>query len=84
MATILTDAKTSADLWPATGFREQNTLIFHPARLRLFVIASIVSIYLYTIQQVAWEHSYPYSTWLSAVLRVVAAKFQGFALHRHG
>jgi len=82
MATILTDAKTSADLRLAPDFRERNTLIygFHSTRMHLFVMASIGSTYFYTIQQVAWEHFYPYSTWLSVVLRVAAAKLQR-ALH---
>ena len=82
MAAILTDAKTSTDLRPAPDFRERNTLIygFHSTRLHLFVMASIGSTYFYMIQQVAWGHSYPYSTWLSVVLRVLTAKLQR-ALH---
>jgi hypothetical protein len=78
MKAIVTDAKTSADFWPAPDFRERNTLTygFHSTRLHLFVVASIGSVYLYTIQQIGWERFYPYSTWLSVVLRVVAAKFQ--------
>jgi len=78
MKVMLTDAKRSADLWPAPDYRERDTLTygFHSTRLHLFVIASVGSIYLYTIQQVGWEQSYPYSTWLSVALRVVAAKFQ--------
>jgi hypothetical protein len=78
MKTIVTDAKTSVDVWPAPDFRERNTLTygFHPTRLHLFVIASIGSVYLYTIQQIGWERFYPYSTWLSVALRVFAAKFQ--------
>ena len=82
MEAIVTDAKTSTDLRPAPDFRERNTLIygFHPTRLHLFVMASIGSIYFYTILQVSWGHSYPYSTWLSVVFRVAAAKLQR-ALH---
>ena len=78
MKVMLTDAKRSADLLPVPDFRERDTLTygFHSTRLHLFVIASVGSIYLYTIQQVGWEQSYPYSTWLSVVLRVVAAKFK--------
>jgi len=78
MKAIVTDAKTSADLWPAPDFWERNTLTygFHSTRLHLFVVASIGNVYLSTIQQIGWEQFYPYSTWLSAVLRVVAAKFQ--------
>jgi hypothetical protein len=78
MKAMLTDAKTSADLWPAPDFRDRNTLTygFHSTRLNLFVVASIGSVYLYTIQQIGWERLYPYSTWLSVVLRVVATKFQ--------
>jgi len=73
MKAIVTDAKTSADVWPAPDFRERNTLTygFHPTRLHLFVVASIGS-----IQQIGWEQFYPYSTWLSVALRVFAAKFQ--------
>jgi len=78
MEAMLMDAKTSAALWPAPDVRERNTLTygFHPTRLHLFVVASMGSIYLYTIQQIGWEQSYPYSTWLSVVSRIVAAKFQ--------
>jgi hypothetical protein len=78
MKAMLTDAKTSAHLWPAPDFRERNTLTYglHSTRLHLFVVASIGSVYLYTIQQIGWERLYPYSTWLSVVLRVIAAKFQ--------
>ncbi len=78
MKVMLTDAKRSADLWPVPDFRERDTLTygFHSTRLHLFVIASVGSIYLYTIQQVGWEQSYPYSTWLSVVLRVAAGKLQ--------
>jgi hypothetical protein len=78
MKATLTNATKSADLWPAPDLRERNILTygFHSTRLHLFVVASIGSIYLYTIQQVGWEQFYPYSTWLSVSLRVAAAKFQ--------
>jgi hypothetical protein len=83
MKAIVTDAKTSADLWPAPEFRERDTLTygFHSTRLHLFVVASIGSVYLYTIQQIGCERFYPYSTWLSAALRVVATKFQKVLQH---
>ena len=75
MKAIVTDAKTSADVWPAPDFRERNTLAYglHSTRLHLFLVASIGSIYLYTIQKIGWEQFY---IWLSVALRVAAAKFQ--------
>ena len=78
MKAMLTDAKTSADLWPVPDFRERDTLTygFHPTPLHLFVVASIGSVCLYTIQQIGWEQFYPYSTWLSVASRVVATRFQ--------
>jgi len=78
MKAMLMDAKTSADVWAVPDFRERDTLTYglHPTPLHLFVVASIGSVYLYTIQQIGWEQFYPYSTWLSVALRVVATKFQ--------
>ena len=87
MKAIVTDAKTSADVWPAPDFRERNTLTygFHPTRLHLFVVASIGSIYLYTIQQNRLGAVLPLLDLVVSGLARVRRKIpKGIAVHRHG